>query len=105
MPFDVDGPRIDPPVSVPIPNGAYAAAMATPTPPEDPDGVRNKSCGFLDCPPSELYGLAEANSDMLTFARMTAPASRSFFTRNASAGGMDPSSNTDPPVVGMSAVL
>ena len=46
MPFGVDGPRIDPPVSVPMPIGAYAAAIATPVPPEEPDGVRVRSCGF-----------------------------------------------------------
>ena len=54
MPFDVAGPRIDPPVSVPIPIGAYAAAIATPVPPDEPDGPRARSCGLSDWPPSEL---------------------------------------------------
>jgi hypothetical protein len=105
MPFTVDGPRIEPPVSVPIPSGAYAAAMPTPVPPDEPAGVRLRSWGFSDCPPSELCEGGEANSDMFIFARMTAPASRSFFTTNASAGGIEPSSRTEPPVVGRSAVL
>ena len=35
---------------------------------------------------------------------MIAPAARSFLTTNASSGGIEPSSSTDPPVVGMSAV-
>ena len=43
MPLDVAGPRIEPPVSVPMPSGAYAAAIATPVPPDDPDGVRVRS--------------------------------------------------------------
>src|SRR5437870_13261338 len=55
IPLAVDGPRMDPPVSVPIPRGAYPAAIATPVPPDDPAGDRDRSCGFLDWPPSELY--------------------------------------------------
>ena len=54
MPFVVAGPRIEPPVSVPIPTTAYAAAIATPVPPDDPEGPRVRSCGFSDWPPSEL---------------------------------------------------
>ena len=73
-------------------------------PPEDPDGVRPRSCGFRVWPPSELSAAPDANSDMLTLARMIAPASRSFFTTNASSGGIEPSSSTEPPVVGMSKV-
>src|SRR5215472_7069806 len=74
IPFAVDGPRIDPPVSVPRPNGAYAAATATPVPPDEPAGDRPRSWGFNDCPPSELCEGGEANSDMFIFARMIAPA-------------------------------
>src|SRR5258708_22075487 len=105
MPFAVDGPGIEQPVSVPRPSGAYAAATATPVPPDEPAGDRRRSWGFNDCPPSELCEGGEANSDMFIFARMIAPASRSFFTTNASAGGIEPSSRTEPPVVGRSAVL
>ncbi len=46
-----------------------------------------------------------ANSLRLTFARMIAPASRSFLVRKASLGGMEPSSSWLPAVVGMSVVL
>ena len=105
MPLAEEGPRIEPPVSVPKPSGAYAAAIATPVPPDEPDGLRVRSCGLSDWPPSELCAPPEANSDMFTLARMIAPASRSFFTTNASAGGSDPSSSTEPPVVGRSTVL
>src|SRR5258708_40091827 len=87
-PFAVEGRGIDPPVSVPRPRGAYAAATATPVAPDEPAGDRPRSWGFNDCRPSELCGPAEANSDMFIFARMIAPASRSFFTTNASAGGI-----------------
>ena len=104
MPFTVDGPRMEPPVSVPKPSVANAAAMEAPVPPDDPDGVRSGSCGLRVCPPSELNALPEANSERLALARITAPASRSRFTRNASSGGTDPSSRIDPPVVGRSRV-
>ncbi len=100
----VDGPRIEPPVSVPMPNGANTAAMPAPVPPDEPAGVRVRSCGLSVWPPIELCAPPEANSDRLTFARMIAPASRSFFTRNASSGGIEPFSMKEPAVVGRSAV-
>ena len=78
--------------------------MATPVPPDEPDGVRSRSCGLCDWPPSELNAAPDANSERFTLARMMAPASRSFFTMKASSGGIDPSSTTEPPVVGMSNV-
>ena len=43
MPLAVVGPRTDPPVSVPIPNCAKAAAIAAPVPPEEPAGERSVS--------------------------------------------------------------
>ena len=45
-----------------------------------------------------------ANSVSVALPRMIAPASRNFFVMNASSGGTDPSSATEPAVVGMSAV-
>ena len=54
---------------------------------------------------NELYAPPDANSERFTLARMIAPAALSFFTRNASSGGIDPSSSTEPPVVGRSKVL
>ena len=50
--------------------------MATPVPPEEPEGLRVRSCGFRIGPLTELSCTPEANSLMLAFARMTAPASR-----------------------------
>src|SRR4051812_23391344 len=60
IPLAEEGPRIDPPVSVPIPNWAKAAAMAEPVPPLEPDGVRWRSWGFRVCRPIELkpWGIA-----------------------------------------------
>ena len=104
MPLLVDGPRTDPPVSVPRPAIANVAARATPVPPDEPAGERVRLCGFRIWPPRELLVAAEANSDRFAFAMITAPAARSFFTTNASSGGIEPSSITEPPVVGMSAV-
>ena len=104
MPFEVVGPRTDPPVSVPMPTCANQAAMATPVPPDDPDGVRVKSCGLRMGPSIELRVTPDANSLMFALPRMIAPASRSFRTMNASSGGIDPFSRRDPAVVGMSCV-
>ncbi len=104
IPLEVDGPRTDPPVSVPMPSWAKVAAMAAPVPPDDPEGLRETSWGLRIHPPTELIVAPEASSLMFTLARMMAPASRSRRTRNASSGGIDPASSTDPPVVGMSEV-
>ncbi len=104
IPLAVDGPRTDPPVSVPRPAIANAAAIAAPVPPEDPEGVRVGSCGLRIWPPRELCAAPEANSERFALAMMMAPAARSFPTTNASSGGIDPSSSTEPPVVAMSAV-
>jgi hypothetical protein len=108
MPLADEGPRIEPPVSVPRPNCAKPAAMDAPVPPEEPRGPLVRSCGLSVCPPKELKPsgpfAVEANSERLAFARMMAPASRSFFTTKASSGGMEPLSTIEPPVVGMSLV-
>ena len=53
-PFAAAGPRIDPPVSVPSPTAAKAAAIAAPVPPLDPAGVRRRSYGFRVIPLREL---------------------------------------------------
>ena len=78
--------------------------MATPVPPEEPDGLRVRSCGFRMGPSMELSCTPDANSLMLSLARMMAPASRSLRTMKASSGGTEPFSRSDPAVVGMSPV-
>src|SRR6185436_9940856 len=44
-PFADEGLRIDPSVSVPIPTVARCAAMATPVPELDPEGLRSRAYG------------------------------------------------------------
>ena len=102
MPFEVVGPRTDPPVSVPMPSWANQAAMATPVPPDDPEGVRVGLCGLSIGPSIELRATPDANSLMFALPRMIAPAPRSLCTMKASSGGIDPLSRSDPAVVGMS---
>ena len=124
MPLAEDGPRTEPPVSVPMPNWANIAAIDAPVPPLEPEGPRVKSCGLRVCKPMELKPLGTApalrtagsvapltlpplpaNSLRLTLATMITPASRNFFTTNASAGGTEPCSSCEPAVVGRSKVL
>src|SRR5579859_5060606 len=52
IPQLLDGLTIEPSVSVPIDSGARPAAIATPEPELEPDGLRPVPCGFLACPPS-----------------------------------------------------
>ena len=81
------------------------AAIDAPVPPLEPPGVRVRSYGFLVCPPTELTELPpRASSVMFALARISAPASRSLLTTNASCSGTDCASVSEPPVVGMSAV-
>src|SRR5215469_2552201 len=85
-----DGLTIEPSVSVPIASGASPAAIATPEPELEPDGLRPVPYGFTACLPSLCRPLVEflvrklADSDKLAMPNMTAPASRSLPTRNAS---------------------
>ena len=109
MPFAEDGPRTEPPVSVPRPNCAKLAAIAAPVPPLEPEGPRVRSCGLRVWPPIELLPLGTApalstagslapltlppppaHSDRLTLASTMTPASRSFLTTKASSGGKEP---------------
>src|SRR3984957_8108453 len=87
-PQALDGETIDPSVSVPTASGARPADRPDAEPELDPDGLRSSAYGFAVCPPSVDQPLVErverkfALSDMLAFARMTAPAARSRETRN-----------------------
>src|SRR6516165_6906836 len=103
-----DGPRIELPVSVPRPTAPKLAAIAAAVPPLEPAGTRSSAYGLRVYPGNiELTvsnGL-QANSAMFDLASTTAPASRSLRTWNASLGGTDPFNDSDPAVVGMSAVL
>src|SRR4029079_7565688 len=85
-----DGIRIEPQVSDPHAIAAKLAATAAPLPPLEPPGLRSGLYGLHVWPPMELIVVMPlASSCMFDFAMMTAPASRSFFTWNASLGSSD----------------
>src|SRR5262245_12110184 len=100
-----EGIRIEPHVSEPHAMAAKLAATAAPLPPLDPPGFRSGSYGLHVCPVIELIVVMPlANSCIADFARITAPASRSFLIWNASNGVRIPASATVPAVVGISRV-
>ena len=90
IPQALAGQTMLPSVSVPTATGARPAATATAEPELEPDGLRPGPCGLTAWPPSVLQPLLEwverkfAHSDRLALPRITAPASRSLVTRNAS---------------------
>ncbi len=68
---------MDPPVSVPIPMGAWKAATAAAVPPLLPPGTRPRSHGLAVGPKAECsVDEPMANSSMFVLPRMTAPTSR-----------------------------
>ena len=69
------GWRIEPPVSVPIAQGAIPAATAAAEPPEDPPGTRVRSHGFRTGPNAQC-SVEEpiANSSWLVLPSSGAPA-------------------------------
>src|SRR5262245_33725706 len=90
IPQALAGQTMLPSVSVPTAIGTRPAATATLDPELDPDGFRRGPCGLTACPPSVFHPLVAwldrkfAHSDRLVLPRITAPASRSLVTRNAS---------------------
>src|SRR5579864_2760590 len=104
-PFDDDGHTIDPSVSVPMPTAARFAEIPAPVPELDPHGFLSSAYGFFVCPPRPLHPLIEwlerifAHSLKFVFPKITAPAARNFFAMNASFGGFEPTSASDPAVV------
>src|SRR6266576_1943608 len=96
-----DGQTTDPSVSVPIPAAARFAAIADPVPELEPQALRSSTYGFFVSPPRPLQPLVEcvdrkfAHSLRLVLPRITAPASRSRVTMNASFGGVAPASASD----------
>ena len=106
MPQSAAGPRIDPPVSDPVPPRISPAATAAPVPDDDPDVKRSLFQGLRagghgtsnDGPP-------KANSCVASLPSMTAPASAHFFTVCASRVGTLSCSSLECAVVRMPAVL
>src|SRR6266852_4858461 len=100
-----EGQRIEPSVSVPSAAAARFAAMATPEPELEPQGVRSSTYGLRVCPPRPLHPLVDvverklAHSLRFALPSRTVPASRSLLTTNASLGGREPISASDPAVV------
>ena len=88
IPQSEAGWRIEPPVSVPIDQGAVPAATAAAEPPEEPPGTRSGSHGFRTGPKPE-FSVDEpiANSSWLVLPSTGAPAARSRATAVAVYGG------------------
>src|SRR5215831_4880132 len=81
-----DGLRIEGPDSSPIAHITKFAATDDPDPPLDRPGLRSVSYGLQKTPPNELRS-PPAYSPMFAFAKIIAPAARSFLTKVESAGG------------------
>src|SRR5512146_1953427 len=101
-PQNAAGWRTEPPVSEPSAIGTMPAATAAAEPPDEPPGTRSGASGFR-AGPNALCSVEEpiANSSMLDFATITAPASRSRRTAVASYGLTYPSRMREPQDVGM----
>src|SRR5262249_37991056 len=74
IPQNEAGPRIDPPVSVPIDSGVRYAASAAPDPLEDPDGEYSVFQGLRAGPKPDRTPLPMANSSKFSFPSRIAPA-------------------------------
>ena len=99
------GMRMEPQVSLPIPNAAKPAATAAPVPPLEPPGLRDGSYGLRVWPPKDAtVVMPRASSCMLVLPSTIAPAARRRRTCSASSGGSEAASPSAPAVVGMSAV-
>src|ERR1700691_1930071 len=106
MPHQAAGPRIDPPVSLPIAPMHKPAATATAGPDDDPDGSSDVFHGLRaggqgrsnDDPPM-------ANSQVASLLVMTAPAWRNRVTVKASSAGTWSLNSAECAVVPMRAVL
>src|SRR5687767_6405314 len=88
MPHHAAGPRIDPPVSLPVAPGHRNAATAAPDPPLEPPGERSSAHGFRVGPYHGLFVVEPAaNSCVLHFPISTAPASFNRRIDSASVAG------------------
>src|SRR3972149_6701833 len=76
--FQVEGLRIEAKPSSPTPTVAKFAVMLAPGPPEEPPTVRSNAYGFRVTPKRDPYVSPPPSSPSVAFARMMAPAFRSF---------------------------
>ena len=82
------GWRIEPPVSVPIEQGARPPATTAAEPPDEPPGTRSRSQGLRTSPYAEFsFEDPIANSSMLVLPRTRAPAPSRRSTAVAVYGG------------------
>ena len=87
-PQSAAGWRIEPPVSVPIAQGAVPAATAAAEPPEEPPGTRVESQGLVTGPKAEFsFDEPIANSSWLVLPSTGAPAACRLRTAVAVYGG------------------
>src|SRR3954463_10712871 len=101
MPQRAAGWRIEPPVSVPMAQGALPAATAAAEPPLEPPGTRSRSHGLRTGPKPEFsFDEPMANSSMLVLPSTGAPASTNRCTAVAVYGGLYPARMRDPAVLG-----
>src|SRR4029077_6334808 len=102
MPQKLAGARIDPPVSLPIAQGARPPATATAAPDEEPPATRGVagSRGFLGVPKCGMRPSGEkANSERLVLPSATMPAAARFATIGASFSfGGEAAKSADPAV-------
>ena len=77
MPFADDGPRTEPPVSLPSPNCAKPAAIAAPVPPQEPDGPAREIV--------RIAGLAAHRAEAVRHLRRLAATSGSVRAAHAAA--------------------
>ncbi len=88
IPQSAAGWRIEPPVSVPIAQGALPAATEAAEPPDEPPGTRVRSHGLLTGPKPEFsFDEPIANSSMLVLPSTGAPAAMRRRTTVAVYGG------------------
>ena len=105
IPQVADGQMIDPSVSVPTAIAARLAAIADPDPDDEPHGLRSRMYGLCVCPPRPDQPLDDfderkfAHSLKFVLPRITAPASRSCLTINASCFGVGASTRARLPAV------
>src|ERR1700716_4346050 len=104
MPHHAAGPRIDPPVSLPIAPMHSPAATAAPDPDDDPDGSSDTSHGLRAGGQGRWKADPPiANSQVANLLVITAPASRRRLTVKASSVGTWSSNSAEWPVVRMPA--
>src|SRR5262245_7239672 len=88
MPQHAAGPRMEPPVSVPVAPGQRNAATAAPDPPLEPPGTRSSAHGLRVGPYQGLLVVAPAaNSWVLHLPTRTAPAAFNRRIDSASSAG------------------